>query len=288
MTQPIFRFAPSPNGHLHLGHAYSALLNQKMARKANGKLLLRIEDIDITRCTPELETQMLHDLEWIGFEWDETPRRQSEHFDDYAKALEKLAKLDLVYPSALSRGEIKKMIQTKKDKGEDWPSDPDGSPLYSGLERKLDKAAQLQMMTDAQTYALRIDMEKAVRHIGHEINWTEMEHDQPIMGDPLLWGDVILARKDFPVSYHICCTVDDALQGTTHVVRGKDLYHATSIHSLLYALLDLEKPVYYHHELIVDDTGQKLSKSKDHTSLKELRQAGMTPELLKRKLGFIE
>ena len=144
------------------------------------------------------------------------------------------------------------------------------------------------MMSEAQTYALRIDMEKAVRHIGHEISWTEMEHDQPIIGDPQLWGDVILARKDFPVSYHLCCTLDDALQGITHVVRGKDLYHATSIHSLLYALLELEKPVYHHHELILDDNLEKLSKSKNHTSLKELKQAGMTSELLKKKIGFIE
>jgi glutamyl-Q tRNA(Asp) synthetase len=288
MEKAVFRFAPSPNGHLHMGHAYSALLNQKMAREIGGKLLLRIEDIDTTRCTPELETQMLHDLEWIGFEWDETPRRQSEHFEDYAQALEKLAKLDLVYPSALSRGEIKKIIQTKKESGEDWPSDPDGSPLYPGDERKLDKAEQLQMMSEAQTYALRIDMEKAVRHIGHKISWTEMERVEPIVGDPQLWGDVILARKDFPVSYHLCCTLDDALQGITHVVRGKDLYHATSIHSLLYALLELEKPVYHHHELILDDKLEKLSKSKNHTSLKELKQAGMTSELLKQKLGFIE
>ena len=288
MGKAVFRFAPSPNGHLHMGHAYSALLNQKMAREIGGKLLLRIEDIDTTRCTPELETQLLHDLEWIGFEWDETPRRQSEHFEDYAQALEKLAKLDLVYPSALSRGEIKKIIQTKKESGEDWPIDPDGSPLYPGNERKLDKAEQLQMMSEAQTYALRIDMEKAVGHIGHEVSWTEMEHKQPIIGDPQLWGDVILARKDFPVSYHLCCTLDDALQGITHVVRGKDLYHATSIHSLLYALLELEKPVYHHHELILDDNLEKLSKSKNHTSLKELKQAGMTSALLKQKLGFIE
>ena len=290
MGKAVFRFAPSPNGHLHLGHAYSALLNQQMARAAGGKLLLRIEDIDTTRCTPELETQMLHDLEWIGFEWDETPRRQSEHFEDYANALEILAKLDLVYPSALSRGEIKKIIQAKKDNGEDWPSDPDGSPLYPGRERDFDNTKRLELITSVQDYALRMNIKSAKETITTPINWTEQSanQDETINANPLVWGDIIIARKSLPISYFLCCTYDDGIQNISHVVRGKDLYHSTSIHVMLGQILGFSKPVYNHHDLVLDDNGQKLSKSKNHTSLKELRKAGMTPELLKQKLGFIE
>lgn len=290
MAKPVFRFAPSPNGHLHLGHAYSALLNQKMARAAGGKLLLRIEDIDTTRCTQELETQMLHDLEWIGFEWDETPRRQSEHFEDYAQALEQLAKLDLVYPSALSRGEIKRIIQTKKENGEDWPSDPDGSPLYPGHERDFDNAQQLELKTSGQDYALRLNIKSANNMITKPLNWTEQgtNQNETVNANPSAWGDIIIARKSLPISYFLCCTYDDGIQNISHVVRGKDLYHSTSIHVLLSEILGFPKSIFHHHDLILDDNGQKLSKSKNHTSLKELRQAGMTSEWLRQKLGFIE
>lgn len=288
MTKPVFRFAPSPNGHLHLGHAYSALLNQKMAREMEGKLLLRIEDIDTTRCTQELETQMLRDLEWIGFEWDEKPRRQSEHFEEYAQALEKLKALDLIYPSNLSRSEIKKIIAEKEAQGVNWSKDPDGTPLYPGDERTLSTDQHAALISSSQTYALRLNMQKAVQCIKQEISWTEIDRDKPIVEEPLDWGDVILARKGFPVSYHLCCTLDDALQGITHVVRGKDLYHATSIHALLYKLLELQSPLYHHHELILDDNREKLSKSKNHTSLKDLRNTGMTTEQLKEILGFID
>lgn len=287
MKKPVFRFAPSPNGHLHMGHAYSALLNQKMAREAGGKLLLRIEDIDTQRCTPELETQMLHDLEWIGFEWDEKPRRQSEHFDDYAQALETLNALGLIYPSNLSRKQIKTMIAEKEMAGLNWPKDPDGTPVYPGNERELSKATHAKIISESKTYALRLNMQKSIQYLETIIGWNEIGHDEPVFITPMIWGDIILARKEFPVSYHLCCTLDDALQGITHVVRGKDLYHATSIHALLSELLKLEKPLYHHHELILDDKLKKLSKSKNHTSLKELREAGMTVEMLKQKLGFI-
>lgn len=290
MTKPVFRFAPSPNGHLHLGHAFSALLNQKMAREAGGKLLLRIEDIDPTRCTQELEDQMLHDLEWIGFEWDETPRRQSEHFEDYAQALEKLAKLDLVYPSALSRGEIKKIIQTKQGNSENWPRDPDGSPLYPGCERNFDNAQRLELITSVQDYALRLNIKSARETITTPLNWTEQstKQSETINANPLLWGDIIIARKSLPISYFLCCTYDDGIQNISHVVRGKDLYHSTSIHVMLGQILGFQKPVFHHHDLILDDKGQKLSKSKDHTSLKDLRHKGVTVEQLKEKLGFTD
>ena len=289
MSKPVFRFAPSPNGLLHLGHAYSALLNQKMAREAQGKLLLRIEDIDIQRCTPELETQMLHDLEWIGFEWDEKPRRQSQHFDDYAEALKRLKDQDFVYPSTLSRSEIKKIISAKKDQDIDWPCDPDGTPLYPGAERELSRSQCEEIFESGNNYALRLNTQKLNNHIGKKLSWTEITDDQitKVTAKPLAWGDVIIARKDFPMSYHLCCTVDDAIQGITHVVRGKDLYDATSIHCMLNAFFGHEQPVYHHHELILDVTGQKLSKSKQHKSLKELRSEGLKGEQIREQLGFI-
>ncbi len=286
MAKPVFRFAPSPNGHLHLGHAYSALLNLKMARELGGKCLLRIEDIDTLRCTPELEAQMLSDLEWIGFEWDEKPRRQSEHFNDYGEALKKLQALDLIYPSALSRSEIKKSVADKKEQGIDWQSDPDGTPLYPGNERHLDKAQQLQLIKAVKNYALRLDSKKANDLIKHQLSWIETSSNKNITANPLAWGDVILARKDYPASYHLCCTIDDALQGITHVVRGMDLYHATSVHILLSHLLNLPKPVYHHHKLIMDKNAEKLSKSKKHESLKNLRASGYTKNQMLEELNL--
>lgn len=290
MTEkPVFRFAPSPNGHLHLGHAYSALLNQKMARDAGGKLLLRIEDIDIIRCTPELETQMLKDLEWLGFEWDEKPRRQSEHFDNYEEALDRLNKLDVIYPSTLSRSEIKKIIQAKRQEGIDWPTDPDRTPLYPGTERDLNAAQRDDLIASGKNYALRLDMQKACSQTKSNLFWREgKKHNlEEIEANPQAWGDIILARKDFPVSYHLCCTLDDALQGVTHIVRGKDLYEATSVHVLLSGLLGLSLPCYHHHNLILNEDEEKLSKSKKHKSLKELRASGITAEQIKQDLGFI-
>lgn len=289
MDKPVFRFAPSPNGHLHLGHAYSALLNQKLAREAGGKLLLRIEDIDTTRCTPELEAQMLRDLEWIGFEWDEEPRRQSQHFDEYTQALEKLAKLDLIYPSALSRGEIKKIIQAKRETGEDWPNDPDGSPLYPGEERDFDNTQRLTLIRSAQDYALRLNMKSACKNVTSQLNWTELGTGQKetITANPLLWGDIIIARKAMPISYFLCCTYDDGIQNISHIVRGKDLYHSTSVHVLLSEIFGFQRPVYHHHDLILDDNNQKLSKSKKHPSLKDLKASGITADQIRADLGFI-
>lgn len=289
MTTPVFRFAPSPNGHLHLGHAYSALLNQKMAREAGGKLLLRIEDIDTQRCTPELEAQMLRDLEWIGFEWDETPRRQSDHFEEYAQALQKLADLDLVYPSALSRGEIKKLIKSKKDNGEDWPSDPDGSPLYPGTERDYNNTERLELISSVQDYALRLNINSAQKATLKPLFWTEKSSglNERINANPAAWGDIIIARKGLPISYFLCCTYDDGIQNISHVVRGKDLYHSTSIHVLLSEILGFPKPVYHHHDLVLDNDGQKLSKSLKHKSLKELRISGASANEIKDHLEFI-
>jgi glutamyl-Q tRNA(Asp) synthetase len=274
MSEPIFRFAPSPNGHLHLGHAYSALIGLKMARELNGKMLLRIEDIDTTRCTPELETQMLKDLEWIGFEWDETPRRQSQHFNEYARYLDRLKDKGLLFPSVLSRSAIKTILRANRSNGIDWPLDPDGTPHYPGDEHLLDECVQQKTIESGEAYSLRFDIEKVV--MSYDLSWQEYSHGE-VLAKPLEWGKPILARKELPASYHLCCVVDDALQGVTHVVRGKDLYHATSLHRLLQEILDLPQVIYHHHELIVDKDGNKLSKSTQATSLLQLRNSGLKP-----------
>jgi glutamyl-Q tRNA(Asp) synthetase len=263
MTRPVFRFAPSPNGQLHLGHAYSALLNARMANENDGRFLLRMEDIDTARCTPELEQGIYDDLHWLGLSWEEPVRRQSEHFGEYRNALTKLADKGLVYPAFLSRGEVRERIGEAHAKGKDWPSDPDG--IVSGV-----------------AYAWRLDMEKALAAAGEPLFWEESGTGPDgetgrITADPAKWGDVIIARKDTPTSYHLSVVVDDALQGVTHVVRGSDLFHATAVHRLLQKLLDLPEPLYHHHHLVLGDDGLKLSKSRKDTALASLREQGSTP-----------
>jgi len=290
IEKPVFRFAPSPNGYLHLGHAYSALLNQKLARQFGGRLLLRIEDIDTARCTQELEAQMLRDLEWIGFEWDGIPRRQSEHFDEYMDALEKLKESELVYPSLMSRGEIRQFVSDFETDQKKWPRDPDGAAVYPGQERNLEPEEMQEIMAGGKQYALRLNMEKACGQVNHKLFWNEGIGNNIIRlrAQPSRWGDVILARKDTPTSYHLCCVMDDALQGVTHVVRGQDLYEATSIHVLLQEIMTLEKPDYHHHRLIHDEDGLKLSKSAKHTSLMDLRASGITSRQIPSLIGLTD
>ncbi len=277
MSQPIFRFAPSPNGELHLGHALSVLLNEQMARAMGGKLLLRIEDIDTTRCRPELVAQMLEDLDWLGVRFDGETRRQSAHFDEYQRALDRLQAQGLVYPAFESRAELKAM-------GEGL--DPDGAPLYRRAAR-MDAAVEAQKLASGQPYALRLDMAKAARH---GVSWQELAEDgsqRTVFFDPALWGDVILARKDVPTSYHLSVVVDDAVQGVTHVVRGLDLYAATAVHRVLQYCLGLEAPVYHHHRLVLDHEGRKLSKSMASTSLRSLRKQGASPAEIRCMIGLI-
>lgn len=288
---PVFRFAPSPNGALHLGHAYSALINQQLARENNGVLLLRIEDIDQTRCTPELEIEMLEDLQWLGIEWQGTPRRQSEHFADYADALDTLMDAGLVYPAFMSRGDIRRAIAEKKENGEDWPNDPDGTPLYPGQERNWSTAQQEAEQKTTPHYALRLNMRAALNHVGGDLVWQETGAGQQgetgeCLAEPAAWGDVVLARSDTPTSYHLSVVIDDALQKVTHVVRGRDLFHATSVHRVLQTLLGLPVPEYHHHDLVLDDDERKLSKSAGDTSLRALRQAGMTADDIRRMVGL--
>ena len=283
---PTFRFAPSPNGHLHLGHAYSALLNLKMAREINGRSLLRIEDIDTDRCTPELETQMMDDLEWIGFEWDQRARRQSEHMTEYQDVVQALLKTELLYPSTTSRSRAKQMVAGKEKTHGEWPKDPEGAPIYPGIEREFSKEQREKILASNLPYNLRLDMRRALEHVGEPLNWEETGPDQTgtIIAEPAAWGDIIIARKDTPTSYSLCCVLDDALQKITNVVRGKDLFHTTSIHVLLQKLMRLPSPVYHHHDLILDEGGNKLSKSIKSMGLRALRDAGHSPDELRARL----
>jgi glutamyl-Q tRNA(Asp) synthetase len=270
----VFRFAPSPNGFLHLGHAYSALLNAGLARAAGGRLLLRIEDIDETRCRPEYEQAIYDDLRWLGLTWEEPVRRQSEHYDDYRAALAKLDALGLTYPSFESRAEIARTATGH---------DPDGAPLYSGAGKSLTSAERKRRIDAGEPYALRLDMNAALARTG-ALQWNE--DGRPAAASPELWGDVVLARKETPTSYHLSVVVDDAAQGVTGIVRGQDLAHATSVHRLLQALLGLPAPCYRHHPLILDDQGRKLSKSTQATGLRELRALGKTPVDIRAMVGL--
>src|SRR3569623_1787277 len=270
---PVFRFAPSPNGYLHLGHALSALLNADMARAAGGRRLLRIEDIDATRCRPEYEAAIDEDLHWLGLAWEEPVRRQSEHFADYRAALERLGAMGLVYPSFESRAEIAALAAGR---------DPDGAPLYPGTAKTMRATARAERIASGAPYALRLDMAGALAHVS-ALTWDE---SGTVAADSAAWGDVILARKDTPTSYHLAVGADDAAQGVTDVVRGRDLFHATSVHRLLQALLGLPAPRYHHHRLLLDAEGRKLSKSTQATGLRELRAQGLTPRDIRRLAGL--
>jgi glutamyl-Q tRNA(Asp) synthetase len=286
---PVFRFAPSPNGYLHLGHAYSALLNFEAARQTGGRLLLRIEDIDPVRCKPEFEAAIYQDLDWLGIDWEEPVRRQSRQLADYRNALDRLAGEGLVYPSFESRAEIAKLV-AQREANAPWPRDPDGAPLYPGVAKLLSSDERVRLLGSDVPYALRLDMAAACARAGG-LDWVE--HGEGPDGEiglvtarPRAWGDVILARKETPTSYHLSVVIDDALQGVTEVVRGRDLFWSTSVHRLLQRLLGLPQPAYRHHRLILDGAGQKLAKSTQATGLRELRAGGATPADIRRLVGL--
>ena len=262
MSLPAFRFAPSPNGELHLGHAYSALLNARMAAEADGRFLIRIEDIDTTRCTPALTAAALFDLAWLGLSWEQPVRIQSQHLPEYHAQQARLAGMGLLYPCFCTRRDIAL-------RGDPARSDPDGQPLYPGTCRALSQAEIERRIAAVEPHALRLDMTAAT-------------------GDPaaLAWGDVVLVRKDIGTSYHVAVVTDDHLQAITDVVRGRDLEAATPIHRTLQRLLGFTSPRYHHHKLIGDETGQKLSKSEGAKSLRALRQEGITAKDIRRGLGF--
>jgi glutamyl-Q tRNA(Asp) synthetase len=286
---PVFRFAPSPNGHLHLGHALSALLNADMARTAGGRLLLRIEDIDATRCRPEYEAAIYEDLAWLGLSWEEPVRRQSKHLGDYQAALSRLDEMGLIYPAFESRAEIARLVDAREAEGP-WPRDPDGAPLYPGDAKHMQAADRARRMAAGEPYALRLDTQAALARTG-PLTWTETGEGPDgetgtVTADPARWGDVVLGRKDVPGSYHLAVVVDDAAQYVTDVVRGRDLFHATSVHRLLQVLLGLPEPRYHHHRLLLDEGRHKLSKSTRSTGLCELRAQGLTPADICRLAGL--
>jgi glutamyl-Q tRNA(Asp) synthetase len=249
MPPPVFRFAPSPNGYLPLDQ----------------------------------------DLAWLGLSWEKPARRQSEHFGQYRAALEKLTALGLIYPAFESRTEIARLI-AEQEKRAPWPRDPDGAPRYPGTARTLRLDERARLLRSGAPYALRLDMAAACARAG-ELNWTERGEGPKgetgiVTADPAAWGDVIIARKETPTSYHLAVVVDDALQGVDEVVRGQDLFWSTSVHRLLQQLLDLPRPAYRHHRLIRDAAGQKLSKSTGATGLRELRAVGVTPAEIRRRVGL--
>ena len=279
---PVFRFAPSPNGYLHLGHALSALLNADRAQAAGGRLLLRIEDIDEARCRPQYETAIYEDLAWLGLAWELPVRRQSEHYADYRAALAKLEAMGLTYRAYESRAEISHAAVGL---------DPDGAPLYPGRHHTFSDVNERMRRIDAgEPFAVRLDIAAAIERIG-PLTWTENGagpngETGTIPADTAAWGDVIMARKDSPTSYHLAVVVDDAAQGVTEVVRGHDLFHSTSVHCLLQGLLGLPQPCYHHHRLILDSDGNKLSKSTLATGLRELRAQGATTSNIRMRVGL--
>ena len=275
----VTRFAPSPTGYLHLGHAHSALFAWREAERTGGRFLLRIEDIDAGRCRPDYEAAIYEDLAWLGLDWEETVRRQSEHMADYAAALERLAEHGLVYSCFCTRREIQAEIAAAANA----PHGPDG-PHYPGICRGLSASRREARIQAGEAHALRLDVAAATRAVG-PLDWIDRGIGR-IEVDPHLHGDVVLARKDSPTSYHLAVTLDDAIQGVTLVTRGEDLFPASHIHRLLQALLDLPQPEWHHHGLLTDETGRRLAKRHDALSIRALREAGRSPAEVRALAGF--
>jgi glutamyl-Q tRNA(Asp) synthetase len=275
----VTRFAPSPTGHLHLGHAHSALLAWRRARESGGRFLLRLEDIDATRCRADYADSVLADLAWLGLDWDGAVRRQSAHFADYRAALDDLAARGFVYPCFCTRA----AIQAEIARAGSAPHGPEG-PLYPGTCRGLAAARRAARIAAGEPYALRLDVARAVAAAG-TLSWID-EQEGAVRADPASHGDVVLARKDVPTSYHLAVTLDDALQGVTLVTRGEDLFTATHIHRLLQALLDLPVPRYLHHRLLTDASGRRYAKRDRALTIAALRDAGRSPAEVRARAGF--
>ena len=278
---PVLRFAPSPNGRLHLGHAYSALLTWRAAEQLGGKALLRIEDIDTERCKPEFVAAIAEDLHWLGLDWPEPVMMQSQRFDSYAEAGNRLRAMDLLYPCFCSRSEVAAAATA---------SDPDGAPLYPGTCRHLDRGIQIERLERGDPVQFRLDSEQAIARAGllsfSVVGPLVTDRPQIRYARPERWGDVVLQRKGTPTSYHLSVVVDDAAQAISHVTRGRDMEAATDLHLLLQMLLGLPSPIYHFHRLILDDDGRKLSKSKGSPSLASLRDEGWGPADIRRAVGL--
>jgi glutamyl-Q tRNA(Asp) synthetase len=268
----VTRFAPSPTGYLHLGHVRSALEGWRAARRDGGSFLLRIEDIDRTRCREEYAAAILEDLVWLGLDWDGPVRRQSEHFDDYRHALDRLATIEVLYPCFCTRREIQAEIARAggAPQGE-------GGPPYPGTCRRLVAGQAAVRQSAGLDYALRLDVGRALGLTG-PLHWIEEGGGAPGVreADPAQLSDVVLARKDTPASYHLAVTVDDAVQGVTLVTRGEDLASVTHVHRVLQALLGLPTPRYRHHPLLTDAAGRRLSKRDGALTIRAMRQQGMS------------
>ena len=284
---PRLRFAPSPNGRLHLGHAYSALLNADLARRMGGICRLRIEDIDPARSKPDFIDGIRTDLAWLGLTYPEPVRHQSRHMAAYRTALENLIARRLAYPCFCSRGQIRTRVASGAVGGE-RSCDPDGAPLYPGTCRNGDPGAVADRIAHGDPHTWRLDVAAALRCAGAAHGYVAFDDsgERRVGADPARWGDAVIARRDVPTSYHLAVVHDDAVEGITHVVRGRDLEAATDLHVLLQALLELPQPRYRHHSLMRDAGGEKLAKSRGSQTLADLRQAGVTPEAIRARLGF--
>jgi glutamyl-Q tRNA(Asp) synthetase len=290
-NRPVFRFAPSPNGHLHLGHALSALTGFDMARRMGGRFLVRIEDIDLSRSRPAYVEAIFEDLAWLGIQWEEPVLRQSEHFPVYRAAAARLAELGLLYRCWATRSELARAAA-----GAGADVDPDGAPLVWRSRPPLSREEERRRREKGSQFVLRLDMQAAIelvrQRLGNtRLSFTELAADgsaRSMTARPELWGDVVIARKDVPTSYHLSVVVDDARQGVTHVTRGQDLRAATDVHRLLQVILDLPEPRYHHHRLITDEAGRKLAKSARDTSLRSLRAAGVTAADVRRLISLPE
>ncbi len=279
MTGTVTRFAPSPTGRLHLGHAYSALFAWRLAQAAGGRFLLRIEDIDLSRCRPEFEAGILEDLAWLGLSWEAPVWRQSDRMAVYDDALAALEIHDLLYPCFCTRKEIEREIANAGHA----PHGPDG-PVYPGTCRALDTAERETRIARGDPFALRLRMDVAMDATG-PLTFTDRTAGE-IAVDGAPFGDVVLARKDVPTSYHLSVVVDDAAQGVTLVSRGEDLLPATHVHRILQALLGLPEPDYAHHPLLTDDSGRRFAKRDRAETIQALREAGRTPEDVRALAGM--
>lgn len=282
----ITRFAPSPNGDLHLGHALSAMTGFELAARNGGRFLLRIEDIDTQRTREEHVTHIFDDLRWLGLTWEEPVLRQSARFDAYRAATATLLKQGLLYPCFATRGEVDAAVAI-----DPTGTDPDGAPLYPGLYKDLAPREIERRRANGEPFCLRLDMDQALKVAqtllrGAPLTFREWNGESAsppvhVVADPSRWGDAIIVRKDTPTSYHLAVVLDDAMQSVSHIVRGRDLYAATDLHRLLQVLFGLPEPIYHHHRLLLDPAGQKLSKSLRHTSLRALRATGATPAAIR-------
>ena len=268
----VTRFAPSPTGHLHLGHAFSALFAWRRAREAGGRFLLRLEDIDPARCRPEFAAAILQDLAWLGMDWDGEVRVQSQHLAEYQTALDTLSRRGLLYPCFCTRADIQREVERSTTA----PHAPDGSALYPGTCRHLSDHERAARIAAGERYALRLDMARALTNVSAPLTFVEAGAGA-ILCHPERFGDVVLARKDAPASYHLCVTHDDALQGVTLVTRGEDLKPATDVQRLLQALMGWPAPAYAHHPLLTDATGRRLAKRDQASTLRDLRAQGHSP-----------